>query len=994
MQRTVRRSWLLAAGVALVALLLALRTEARPRAEGDADHDAVDARFASEVRPFLRAYCLGCHAGATPKGDFDLGPFTDADAVAKDLARWELVHDQVDAGAMPPAKAKAQPTDAERQAVLAWIDAARRREARRNAGDPGRVAARRLSHAEYDYSIRDLTGVDIRPTREFPVDPANAAGFDNSAESLTMSPALVKKYLEAARAVSEHLLLTPDGLAFAPYPVVADTDRDKFGVNRILEFYGRQKTDYAAYFLAAWVYRHRAALGKPDATLAGLAAEAGISARYLETVWTLLDDRTETVGPSAALRALFDELPPPGRRGMLAARLGSERMRDFVLDVRGQLVPKVPNLSAPRINPGTQPFVLWKNRQMAANRRRYAGGATKVSPAGLEPGGRAAQALTRPTDVKNVPTYEETFPTFCATFPDAFYVSERARVYLDPKADRDNTGRLLSAGFHSMTGYFRDDAPLSELILDDAGRAELDRLWSEFDFITNAPARQYASYLWFERAESGFLRDADFNFVRAEDPDASSPARMGRLAEAYLAKARRLGAGEEAQQAIADQFGIIGETIRRVERQRAEAEPKHVAALQDLARRAFRRPLSPDEREGIRAFYRDLRERDGLKHEDAVRDALVGILMSPNFLYRVDRPAGGPGVRPLSGYDLASRLSYFLWSSLPDDELLALAATGELERPEILAAQARRMRKDARVRGLATEFGANWLDVRRFESHNGVDRTRFPAFDDALRRAMFEEPIRYLADILKNDRPIGELISGTHTYVNPPLAKHYGIPEPPGGPDDWTRIEEATRFGRGGLLPMAVFLTQNSPGLRTSPVKRGYWVVRRLLGEEIPPPPPNVPELPADEAKLGELTLRQALARHRADPACAGCHERFDGLGLAFEGFGPVGERRALDLGGRPVDAKAEVPRGGTIEGVAGLRAYLETVRMAEFEENICRKLLAYGLGRTLIPADDATVEAMRARLQSDGGRVGGLIEVIVTSPQFRHKRVESPDAE
>jgi mono/diheme cytochrome c family protein len=991
MRRTGRRIGPLLATAAVV--LVALPAAGWRGRAGDGDH-AIDARFDAHVRPFLRAYCLGCHGADKPKGDFDLSPFTTAEAAAHDLARLELVRDQLDAGAMPPAKAKARPTDAERAEVLAWIDAARRREARRNAGDPGPVPARRLSNAEYDHSIRDLTGVDIRPTRAFPVDPANAAGFDNSAESLAMSPALVTKYLEAARLVAEHLVLQPDGLAFAPHPVVAETDRDRYGVNRIMAFYGRQRLDYADYFLAAWTYRHREALGKPGATLAGLAADAGLSARYLESVWSLLEDRGEAVGPAAALRALFDGLPPPGRRATIAARLGCERLRDFVVDLRAQLVPKVPNLSARGINSGTQPFVLWKNRRMAANRRRYAGGALQARPAGLERGNPAALALTPPADVKGVPAYEATFQKFCETFPDAFYVSERARVYLDPKVDRNNTGRLLSAGFHSMTGYFRDDAPLSELVLDDADRAELDRLWAEFDFVTDAPARQYASYLWFERAESGFLRDAEFNFVRAEDPDAASPARMGRLAEAYLAKARRLNASPVALEAIAEQFRIIGETILELGRLRAEAEPRHVAALQALAARAYRRPLAPEESADLAAFYRELRERDGLGHEDAVRDGLVRVLMSPHFLYRVDLPGGGPGVRPLSDYDLASRLSYFLWASLPDAELLELAARGELSRPETLAEQARRMRGDVKVRGLATEFGANWLDVRRFESHNGVDRARFPAFDDALRRAMFEEPVRYLVDLLRNDRPLGELLSGTHTFVNPPLARHYGMPEPPGGPDDWVRIEEATRFGRGGLLPMAVFLTQNSPGLRTSPVKRGYWVVRRLLGEEVPPPPPNVPELPADEAKLGELTLRQALARHRDDPSCAGCHERFDGIGLAFEGFGPVGERRALDLGGRPVDTKAEVPRGGTVEGVAGLRAYLESARRAEFEANFCRKLLAYALGRTLLPSDDATVEAMLARLAGDGGRVGGLFEVIVTSPQFRHKRVEPQDAE
>jgi hypothetical protein len=238
------------------------------------------------------------------------------------------------------------------------------------------------------------------------------------------------------------------------------------------------------------------------------------------------------------------------------------------------------------------------------------------------------------------------------------------------------------------------------------------------------------------------------------------------------------------------------------------------------------------------------------------------------------------------------------------------------------------------------------------------------------------------------------LLDADYTFVNPALARHYGMRTSGNGPDEWVRMEDARRNGRGGLVPMAVFLTKNAPGLRTSPVKRGYWVVRRLLGEEIPAPPPQVPELPTDEAKLGELTLRETLAGHRADKSCAGCHERFDSIGLALEGYGPVGERRTLDLGGRPVDTRAAFPAGGEGTGIDGLRTYLRERRQEEFVENLCRKLLAYALGRTLIPSDDPTIEAMRGRLAAEDYRFGGLVESIVTSPQFRNKRVESGEAQ
>jgi mono/diheme cytochrome c family protein len=991
-----RTSLLLTTACGLAPALIGLGTVADDRHQRpEPAAAAVEARFREAVRPFLEAHCLRCHGADKPKGDMNLSVFSTAESVAKDLPRWEMVREQLEAGSMPPAKASPQPSAQARDAVIAWIGAVRKLVATRNAGDPGPVPARRLSNAEYDNTIRDLTGVDLRPTREFPVDPANEAGFDNSAESLAMSPALLKKYLDAARGVADHLVLTPDGLTFATHPMLADTDRDKYCVRRIIDFYKRQKTDYADYFLAAWRHRHRAALGRPDGTLDGLADEMGLSRKYLATVWSVLTGPPEPVGPIAALRVLWDDLPPPGPGRDGAARASCERMRGFVVKLRQQLVPEVKNLTARGINEGTQPFVLWKNRQLAANRMRYAGGATKIRADDLGLAGAAAKALAVPEPGADRQRFEATFDRFCRTFPDAFYVSERARIYLDPKNDKGNAGRLLSAGFHSMTGYFRDDGPLSELMLDEAGRRELDRLWREFDFITGAPLRQYSSYLWYERAETGFLKgDEAFNFVRAEDRDAASEAKMGRFAKVYLAKARRVGASDRAIAAIEDQFRIIADAIRRVETDHREAEPRHVEALQRFAERADRRPLSDDERRGVAAFYRELRDKDGLTHEDAVRDSVVGILMSSRFLYRVDLPGGGGSVRPLSDVDLASRLSYFLWASMPDDELFAHAAAGDLHRPEVLAAQARRMLRDGRVRGLAEEFGGNWLDFRRFQEHNSVDRGRFPAFNDELRRSMFEEPIRFFLDLVQHDRPVGELLEGKHTFVNAALARHYGMPVPPGGPETWVRIDDATGYGRGGLLPMAVFLTRNSPGLRTSPVKRGYWVVKRLLGENIPAPPANVPELPDDEAKLGERTLREALARHRADKSCAGCHERFDAVGLAFEGYGPVGEARTLDLGGRPVDTRATFPRGGEGTGVEGLRAYLGTARRQDFVDNLCRKLLAYGLGRSLIPSDDATIEAMRTRLDAEGGRFGALVEAIVASPQFLNKRIEAQDSE
>jgi hypothetical protein len=937
---------------------------------------SLEQRFIGQVKPFLDRYCLSCHSGKKPKAGLDLSRDGTVRAVTANVQIWEQVLERLDANEMPPESAAQRPLPPERAAIVAWIRELRDQEAQRNAGDPGIVLARRLSNAEFDYTIRDLTGVDIRPTREFPVDPANQAGFDNSGESLTMSPALMKKYLAAARRVADHVVLKPNGFVFASYPVVTETDRDKYCVQRIVDFYQRHPVDYTAYFVAAHRYRHRDAR---DAPLSGFASDAGLSAHYLDMIWSALTEVDADAGPLAAVRKVWNELPAAAD----AARPGCERMRDIVVRLRKQLKPDVKKLSISGVSAGSQPVVLWRNRQFAGRHRSYDGemraDVTKLAAqlTGADAGLASFFENAEPEKLRRG------VERFCDVFPDAFVIVDRG-PYFDPNAA--GKGRPLTAGFHLMQGYFRDDQPLCDLILDEAQRRELDALWHELNFITGAPMRQYRDFIFFERAEPPrFMFDAEFDFARSEDRDAVAEAKMERLAKLYLGKARQKGATDEAVKAIESYFVGMSAEIRQVERDRLAAEPSHLAALVKFAERAYRRRLTPAESDDLLAFYRRLRQKEDLGHEEAFGDALASVLLSPHCCYRFDLAKPGQGPQPLSDYALASRLSYFLWSSMPDAELLACAARGDLHRPEVLVVQARRMLRNPKVRGLATEFAGNWLDIRRFDEHNSVDRQRFPSFTNELRQAMFEEPIRYFTDIAQHNRSVLDLLYAKDTFVNPVLAKHYGMPQPP--KDTWAHVDDADRFGRGGLLPMAVFLTKNAPGLRTSPVKRGYWVVRRVLGETIPPPPPTVPELPKDEAKLGELTLPQVLARHREDKACAGCHRRFDSVGLVFEDYGPIGERRTVDLGSRPVSTIAEFPDGKERTGLAGLRAYVREKRQDDFVDNLCKKLLTYALGRSLMLSDRPALDAMRAKLATDGYTLSSMVESIVTSRQFLTQR-------
>ena len=973
----------------------------------------LDRRFTKTVRPFVATYCVSCHSGQTPAAQLSLDTYSSLAEVVRDHPRWALVGERLKAGDMPPKPMK-HPEVADSKRIIDWIEAMRSNEARKHAGDPGIVLARRLSNAEYNYSIHDLTGIDMKPTKEFPVDPANPEGFDNTGESLSMSPALLNKYLQAARTVANQLVLKPHGIDFAPHPMLVETDREKYAIQRIVNFYERQPTDYAEYFLAAWRYRHRAILGKPNATLASVAAESKVSPKYLPLIWQALAGVKEEVGPLAKLQAMWTALPAPKRGETDLARTACVAMRDYAVRVRKLTArhfssPMVKGLSAT-----SQPLMNWKLHQFAQKRRDFDRGALMVAgdplpevPAAPKRGEffvrdssdvvakQAAAKLikARLADMEplQVPAgersrYEAAFGRFANVFPDAFYISERGRFFPDDTQDK---GRLLSAGFHNVMGYFRDDQPLGELILNAKAQQELDQLWQEFDLIGDHTIRTYTQY-YFNQSGEILGNGRESGSVRPTDQAVTSAAIIFGLRDQYLVKAKAEASNDPiALEAIEAHFQRVNAAIRAVEKTRAAAEPRHLTALAQFAARAYRRPLTQVERTDLTTYYREIREKSGLTHEEAIRDSVVGILMSPDFSYRIDlldnRISTAP-VKQLPDYALASRLSYFLWSSLPDRELLHRAASGQLRQPGVLVAQVRRMLKDERARRFATEFAGHWLDFRRFEEHNAVDRQRFPSFNNELRESMFEEPVRFVEDVIRNDRSILDLIYGKHTFVNPALARHYGMPEVAGKADHWVRVEDARSYGRGGLLPMAVFLTQNAPGLRTSPVKRGYWLTRRVLGENIPSPPANVPELPGDESKV-ELSMRDMLAKHRENPNCAACHARFDSLGLVFEGFGPIGEKRSLDLGGRPVDTSASFPDGTQGSGLDGVLTYIGARREKGFEENLCRKLLAYGLGRSLLLSDEITIGRMQSRLAVTGKRFAPLVEMIITSPQFLNKR-------
>ena len=935
--------------------------------------------FQSFVRPFLAEHCDSCHSGEGAEAKFDTEYYSEAESVGSRLLGWEGLVDRAVRGEMPPADASSKPTPEELKRLQDWTTRFRRTEAERFAGDPGPMSMRRLSNAEFNYSVRDLTGVAIQPSKSFPIDPANEAGFDNSAESLTISPALVSKYLDGARLVADHMLLLPDRIGFAPFPVVTETDRDKHCVQKIVDFYLRQPTKLE-YYLAALATHDSLKADGVRCSIEELAEKESLSPKYLALLQKQLVDSPAKHGP---LRTINLKLKEIALKNLNASALHQEciELSEWVQKRREALAPKFENLDGKSMGGGSQSLVMWKIRKVAEHRRMCNTQALMNDNDGelFEDFDRSRYANGNDKDKQEILAE---YQSFCSVIPDAFVIVERGRAFIDAKeADQEGKGRLLSAGFHSMTGYFRDDQPLYELILSELQQRELNRLWDDFELVSQAILRQYSSYIWFERAESGFINEPQFHFIRSEDRSSTSSETIERFRELYLEKVRKKNPNDEVIAAVQTHFTDLKRRLRELEVKIKEAEPKQLQGLLKFANQAFRRPLSSQEEKQIRDFYLAARNHPNADHRSAMEDTLVSILVSPSHLFRWDLQSHENGRHPLSDIELASRMSFFLWASLPDEELQRSPSEKQLPR----------MIQDERIRGMALEFLGNWLDFRRFSNHSAVDRSEFPIFDDELRQAMADEPIEYFLDLLRRNGKLGELLDSDTMILNADLAKYYGVEIPTDAkPNQWFRVEGARKIDRGGLIPMGVFLTQNAPGLRTSPVKRGYWVVKRLLGERIPAPPPNVPELPSSEHQLGELSLRDLLAKHREHASCAGCHQRFDSIGLLLEGFDPVGRPRTKDLGGRLVSTEANLPNGDQATGVVGLKDYVLKHRAHDFRLHFCRSLLAYALGRTLIVSDDLLVEEMMKKLAENDDRIQTPFEVILQSPQFRNKRMNS----
>lgn len=942
--RHVSRYWSVALAAMLmvsVAASISLRAdESDPLKSPASTHD-----FHHTIKPLLVNYCHACHNAKDNKGELNLVAFPTEAELTSDPRRLESILEAVGQGFMPPQEAK-QLSDEQRALMVEWGNALLQRVARAHAGDPGRVVLRRLTNAELRYTLTDLTGIERNWTNEFPHDSSGGEGFSNTGQTLQMSASQIEKYLALAEQLVDHALMLPgSGPVFLETPVSTfpEVERARWALDRLDHYCRTNELVYTDVTpreqITSYAYPDAKAKSRDN-----LSHMRGYKAFSSEVPGASLS----FVGSTHRLFYRTEKLnPTPSsymiHRGSVTRPVGADGQQGLADKVRKR----------------------WENLWFDL---RHATGYARPAKISLLHRWFSHQ----PYQMGDNPSLEAEMKKWKVrdgNSPDGY-----KRYSLDPSVD-------LSFTVTSLAGYLRSMRSFS-----------------------NEELKEYGNIQQSADGESRTLmvpnHDAFDAFLHRSLDEKQIEVLWRMVCDPSSKLAQRLA--DTPPEAMQREWRLW------TQRQRSWEEnliPRSQAALCRFAALAWRRPLTASEKTTIQQQFQKGTDA-GQSIQEAMRLPLFRILVSPHFLYRMEfgAPTNDPpraDVRSLNPYELASRLSFFLWSSVPDETLTHAAETGALSNAADLAHQARRMMRDPRIRRFSREMFGQWLGFYRFDDWDRPSRERFPRFDAELREAMTNEAIDFCTDLVAEDRDVRSLLHADYGFLSRRLARHYGVPME-SNEEHWEEFEKsdtprmtvAPRISladtrRRGVLGWGAMLTATSHPLRTSPVLRGNWVLDDLLGIPTPPPPNAVPELPQDEKNDEGLTIAQLLGRHRQDEACAVCHDRIDPFGLALEHFDAVGRYRDRDLNGTVIDAKSRLHDGTVVDGLAGLVAHLRQAPVQElFLQRLSRKVLGYALGREVIPGDTLLLDEIQAKLKSHNYRFSIIVESIVTSSQFRKLRV------
>jgi hypothetical protein len=934
----------------LAALNLAVVAYAAPSSPATT-RDPKTQAYAKDVQPLLQKYCYDCHGNGEHKGDVALDDYATAADVLKGRTAWETVLHHVNSLEMPPSDAAAFPDRTERDRISEWIE---RTLYNYNPAhpDPGRVTVHRLNRNEYHNTIRDLTGVDFQPSYDFPADNSGF-GFDNVSDVLSLSPTLLEDYLSAAGEILDQAIATD--------PIRSQTRRFpanlmQFGFNAdgdkgdgwmplsALEEDGLAMSlpvSGGEYMVRAQAYnKGRAGAAGAKPTLLTCMIDDAIT-----HVWPITATTQDAPGVYEARMSI-----PPGKHRILVL---NHRIRGGANELHmengrigqkqaGTIMVKWVELEGPLTNAITL---------YPAKKLEFAGtGAFNAHNQWvMEHNGEATTKF-------NVPKEGE-------------YIL-RAEAY----AQQAGTGPV------KMEFRIDGQAVQSFEVLAPATRipTEGQRIFSTL--LLEAQPQMYEFHVKLapgqKRFSTAFINE--FADPKNEDPNLRKRALiLDHLEVVGLAEPPAL---PEMPPPIKSLFA--GVNINTQAKPDAAAKSAR-QVVTTFAGKAWRRPPASAEIDRMMTLYTSA-QKDGLPFLASVKLPMKAVLVSPNFLFRGEiqpDPNNPESVHPIDEYALASRLSYFLWSSMPDQELTDLATHNKLRKQ--MDAQVRRMLASPKAQAFVENFAGQWLEIRNLQFVE-PDKELYPDFDENLRHDMLKETELFFGSVLHEDRSILDFLNGDYTFVNNRLAKLYGMTNVTG--DDFQRVSLAGT-PRRGVFTQASVLTVTSNPTRTSPVKRGKWVLEELLGTPPPPPPPVVPALKNDGQPVGG-TLRHQMEEHRANPTCASCHARMDPIGFGLENFDAIGAWREKE-GDFAIDSSGKLVSGESFKGAPELSNILATTKRDFFVRCLTEKMLTYALGRGTEYYDRATIQKITSDLARNHYQFSTLILDVVNSLPFQMRRGE-----
>ena len=986
------------------------------------------------VRPVVEKNCVECHGGKKTKGNVDLKALLADPKVAGNFELWEKVAEAVHGGDMPP-EDEDQPTPAEKDQLVKWLAGSLDLAAKENAGDPGQVTIRRLTNAEYDNTIRSLTGIDYGLGKEFLADGGGGEGFSNVGDVLFVSPQQLDKYLTAARKLTDHAAILPGrGIVFqetrvglrSPIQLKDQAEQSLYiwyqkTVEKDIPKDGEDMRE-GEYMTACWKFKHRDKTGA--GTLDQLAAEMKLHPAFLANWWETLTTDKPGSRFLDLTRVAWRDLPAPD----------DAKPKDMPEAVKSQISAIQAQRRSWTNLDKTKGWVSTQRRQQDSDGLRSYEMTTTIKkgqPINIVVGDAGDGNKGDMVVIEKVTISRDgKFESYVGWLKRRMEGNraELKKLEADPTADKNRIASLESFladgekvlplfGKHPIGKPAEENnlilqAPATvtlpfgeEALINVKGRLEMsgtdvDSATVQYTATGSNPPDPTkiipgALVLWKRQTDAARNTMGDFSRMKTVFPDEYA-RRLEQVSRNYRAKDGK-GSGvyyfsdaqinsfippqeQDRLKRMLKDWRILNpkEPDAKLQKEWDESLQGH---LQFFAGKAWRRPLAEREKQHLIAVYNEARSRD-LDRESAAREVLMRIFVAPDFIFRLEN-ASQPGVQPVDVWELATRLSYFLWSAPPDETLRKAAADGSLLKPDVLEAQTRRMLASKQSQALAEEFAGQWLKFYRFSKHSTVDAGKFPEFTPELRADMHAEAQEFFKYIVREDRPVKDILLADYTFLNERLAKHYGIP---GVTGDQFRKIPVKEYHRGGILGMGSVLTKTSFPQRTSPVLRGDWLLHAVLGMPTPPPPADVPPFPETSDK--PMTVREKLEGHRANKACSVCHDKIDPLGFALEGFDAIGRFREKDENGLAIDNSGSLKDGTKFVGIEGLRGYLGQ-HDKEFNELLARKLIGYSLGRSVLPSDKLLIGQIAGALKNSEGRFSTAIVAIVQSKQFQYRRNE-----